>query len=270
MYKLENIGSIGYGNNTHSMYKNQNENLVKEIVEFANRIKIPKRYDILTSSQQSEYDNKLKILNQKFDASKHFIEDFGIVYHHDSSYQHLQYLYILAHEYRESFFGSGADSDFTRPAPHFNFSTFSTRTCNGELTFVIHRGGKIMCLYFDEIGNYLNRDYNINLNYFNQVAVSPTLILNDYKEYLKKCFGNIIEYDGKKFYTDKYCFYSSIGSESFGFNYKYVRDCGDGYQNYKGEKIIRKPKKTELKDFDFVWEYLMNLVPTHFKTLLNI
>jgi len=251
MYKLEKVGEIGFGNDLHSIYKNQNLILANEIKEFVKNSQLDK--------------NKLLIsLNLKFDASKHFKSDFGIFY--KKSKNSLQILDLVE---RHNFFGSGADSNYTRPSVHFNFAEFSITNRNDEMLLNLSIGGKLICLYFDENGNYVNRDYNINLDEFSQVVTQPLVILEKFKKILKTKFGNSFEFFKNIFYTSDYCIIPCVNSDSFGFAIKNNRVGRNDYQNYKGDTIYKKPAKTECKNFEDLWEYLLNILPENFKTSMQ-
>lgn len=120
-----------------------------------------------------------------------------------------------------------------------------------------------------KLTDYKVRDYAVTFEELKNSAAFT--ILNDFKEFLREKIGNVVEFGGRKlFYTEQFCFYANMDSQNFRVDFVYVRDCGDGYRNKLGEKIIRKPIKTKLKNFDFVWQHLMKLLPSNFKTLLNI
>jgi hypothetical protein len=258
MNTLKYIGSLGQGADTHSIYENPNPDLIAEIKKF--------KSDYVSMFLTS--NPKLLKLNLKFDAAKHFKEYFGLLYEYNPN--NPTYLNILDLKSRHNFFGEGETADYTRPAVYFNLIEYAIRDTYDNFKFYIRCDGTTMGLFFDDFGNFVNRDYNLNLNKYSQTVISPTVILDKYKNDARLKFGESFEFAKNAYYSKDYRIVPYCSEHDFGFSIQKKRFDADGYQNHKGEKIYRITTQTVTKTFDELWEHLMTLLPSNFKTLLHL
>lgn len=203
----------------------------------------------------SEVEEKLKgsaeeSRNKKFQAYSYFKDCFGTVSclrEYKGRPCHLSVLDITKAIPMGSIVGIGDDLDTTSVNfynTEFRYEIETYQALGIEISAV----GTSMCLYFTEEGDFINRDYNVDLSTYENRVISPSVILDEVKQLLKEDLGSSkVETDGKKFYTSKKCYIPYVKYDGIGFEVIPVRSNGTSYQVYSGDPIYKKPADSKLK-----------------------
>jgi len=112
--------------------------------------------------------------------------------------------------------------------------------------------GESMNLHFNKDGDYVNRDYNQNLNEYVNEDISQKILFQKFKEMIVNLQGlEKLEYYNGKYYTDKYCIIPFFDKGDFkyegGINFIGVREDGKSYQSQRGLPIYKKPTQKKLE-----------------------
>ncbi len=209
--------------------------------------------------------------NNKFQAYNYFTDCFGII----SKYQeykerpyHLSILNITSAISTASIVGidrplDTMGVDFYRHEFVYSFETYN---CLG---IKVDIRGTSMCLYFTPEGDFINRDYNVDLSNYERKIVSPSIMLDELKFQIYKITKDKkIEFKAGKFYTSDYCFipYNNMDNEDeckdleFGIQVIPVRSDKTSYQIDPGYKIHKKPAKVDESSIDVLWETVFNSI----------
>jgi hypothetical protein len=120
-----------------------------------------------------------------------------------------------------------------------------------------------MNIYFDENGDYVNRDYNENLNEFkaHQDDIEPAAICRAHlKKTLKSVFGANLLYAKGKYYSGDKCIKPYTYKEEFGVDILTSTDKGKTFRKYRYPSV-KMPKKVEEVTSDHLYNKLMEMIP---------
>ena len=188
--------------------------------------------------------------NKKYQAFNYFKDCFGTVSYlqeYEGRPWCLSVLDITEGIAMGSVVGMGTEID-TTSVNFYNTEFRYQKETYQALGIKIDAVGTTMCLYFTEEGDFINRDYNVDLSAYENRVITPSIILDEVKQLIKEDLGNLnIETDGKKFYTSKKCYIPYVKSSGIGFTVIPARSNGTSYQLYSGETIHKKPADSKLK-----------------------
>lgn len=297
----------GTGSDTHSIYRNPDEELRQKIAGvIVDRSEVmmgfPERIWNITQKEGDEYrcesgrdisyfkneeveralSEKLeKERNRQYLAHKYFKKHFGIL----SNFQEFE---------DETFYSCSLDKiDLVSPVfigNNFNpisvehYSNFYNYhlSCGGKQRIAgIHLSvcppyGSSMKLYFDSDGNYVNRDYNVDLNLFENKDISPSILVDKFKERVLGLGNKLrpLQYSKGKYFTKEYCLIPFFENERdkyiLGVNTIPVRDDGNSYQEYPGAKIYKRPAKIEERSVESLLSDTLALMSDGFRYMFDI
>lgn len=288
MKKFE-IKKIGTGSSTETIYKNIDLDLKKEIANFTCDLNtIPMGFPVEDWTIGEKDGNEYKcingknvkyfpieeveecrtlhletMLNKKYLAYKYFKDTYGIIH----SYSKNNKLLILDLTDTIKFDGINYELNTMSVNSYYHLFNYGISTYMGIYIKPEVRGIN-MSLYFTPEGDFINRDYNINLSDFTQEYGEPAVIFDDFKNLIFKEIGEkTLEYKNGKYFTNDVC-YTLADTDDIGIRFhKRIRD--DHYQYRSGSKIIKKPKKTEIRTKDDLWNHILNTLEPYQKCLLS-
>jgi hypothetical protein len=288
----------------YTVYRNLNETLKSEIANFkvdtstvslgwppvewtieeqdGNEFKCVSGRDVKyinVNEVQEAIDEKLNTeRNKKFQAYQYFTETFGIISNFQE-YQgkpyNLSILDIKSATDMGALVGMQRDLDTTSVNFYSSEFRYQFETYNAlgiEMSVV----GTSMCLYFTPEGNFINRDYNVDLSSYESKIISPTIILEHLKSEIFKKVGNTgVVRKGNKFFTESNCFiiYNKMENEKqeldFGVEVIPVRGDGKSYQIHSGYTIHKRPEKADQSSPEELWAELEKSLTPLQKCLLS-
>lgn len=291
------LTKIEDGSNSYTTFKNPNDVLKRKISEFKidqNSVKIgwprtewniveweseevkcmngrnvsyfPKEKVIDALKEQLEYER-----NQSFKPHDHFKEAFGVI----SSYsENGDYAHLLKLDLKGDIPFVGLDTDKTLDPLRVNFYTtfydYSLSTYEG-IKLECGESGRSLSLYFNEDGNYVNRDYNLDMVNFECKDISPEIIMKKFEAMILKAKN--LKRSKNIFYNDEFCYvpysYDERGDHVLGVEIVPARD-EKSYQMHSGRTIYKKPKTlVECTSSDLLNE-VKGLMTDQFKSLFNV
>jgi len=285
----------------YSTYKNPDAKLRKEIASFklpCNKVTLgwpEKEWTILEyekdevkcrSGRNTNYfpidevkealEENLKYeRNQKYQPHKYFKKHFGIV---SKIYKHQKSLSINMLDMTDaatvgSLVGMKDLLDPTGVEFYGYFYNIQLDWREDSIKLKVSRHASSMNIWFDENGDYVNRDYNQNLNEFKNEEADLKMVLAYWRKNLIKSYGKEIEHLNGKYYIKDECLVPYIYDDGdrdpiFGIDIYKSEDKGKTYKKWR-EKSIKKPKKTEWVNIDHLWNKLMEIMPTNYRDILN-
>lgn len=264
---------LGQVDDGYSVYKNPNAELREQIKNFKpdqTKVKMgwpEKTWDIIeweekeVKCQQGRNTSYFPInevkealrddeelqRNLKFPAYKHFKDAFGIV----SSVQDwgdgkrisildLQSHIKVMHDYNPT------------SVEHYNMEYEGELSTYNEIAAELSRGCTSMSIYFNENGDYMNRDYNMNLNSYECKEESLGLILEELRDKLL-AYGEVVYSRGSYYAGDKkLTFFVEREDHELRNEFKI------GYYITKAKSA---PKKAEIRPASAMWEEVLKNIP---------
>lgn len=135
---------------------------------------------------------------------------------------------------------------------HYNFEYEGKLSTYNELAAELSKGCTSMSIYFNENGDYMNRDYNLNLNNYECKEESLRLILDVLKEKLF-AFGEV-KYARGSYYSEDKKLTLFIEREDHELRNKFKI-------GYSILKVKAAPKKMEIRPASAMWEDVLNKIP---------
>jgi hypothetical protein len=281
--------------NRYSIYKNPDPKLRKEIKNFkidTSKVTLgwpEKEWTILEYEdkevkcqsgrniqyfQRSEVNLALKEnleyqRNQKYQPHEYFKKHFGIISHltKHSGYMSLQKIDMNGAMAKGQLVGMGGNFDPTTVEAYETFYEYKVESRDEEITLSADVSGQMMNIYFDANGDYVNRNYNENLNYYVNEDISPDIVMEYFIRQLKK-LGSKLQFANGKYYTPKYCIvpYAYDGENSrdiqFGVQLHPVRPDEKSYKQWRGN-VIKLPKKlTEVSSKQLIEDVMSKMPPS--------
>lgn len=292
-------------NDTYTTYRNPDEILRKEIQNFKideTKLKIgwpEKEWNIvayendevkcqlgkninyfpLDEVKKAQRDIRKYQINQKYQPYKYFKEHFGIIseLHRDKEQGgvYLKRIDIQNGISKGALIGLidlGIDPtvvEFYGDHHEYDFRCYGDEI---ELEVRPYRGSS-MNLYFNEDGDYVNRDYNVDLNRYVQKDISPDVVLKAFEEKILS-LGKL-QFSRGKYFSKKFCYIPFAYNEENGSrNIK----CGvelipaNGENVYKKYRVsaIKLPKKLETKTGEDLLIHLKTIMPQNMKEAFGI
>jgi hypothetical protein len=216
--------------------------------------------------------------NKKFQAYQHFTKTFGVISNlreYEGKPWRLSILDIKSATDMGALVGMESELDTTSVnfySSEFQYEFDTYHTIGIKMNLV----GTSMCLYFTPEGDFINRDYNVDLSSYETKTISPTIMLEHLKSEIFKKVGNTgVVRKGNKFFTDKYCFipYNKMNNENqepdFGVKIIPVRHDGKSYQIESGHTIHKRPEKIDQSSPEELWKELEKSLTPLQKCLLS-
>ena len=301
------LKTIGTWSDTHSIYKNPDEELRQEIAgvtvdQSEVMVGFPERSWKITKKEGDEYrcesgrdisyfkkEEVEKALSEKLEqernrrylAYKYFKKNFGIL-SYLSEYEDDNFSRCNLHKIdlvNPIFIGGNFNSLSVEHYNNFyeyNLSCGGKQRIDGIHISVCPPYGSSMKLYFDSDGNYVNRDYNIDLNKYELKDISPSILFDKFKQRVLDLGNKIrpLQYSKGKYFTKEYCLIPFFENEqekyTLGINVIPVRDDGKSYQEYPGAKIYKKPSRIEEKTAEDILSDTLALMSDAFKYMFDI
>lgn len=215
--------------------------------------------------------------NQKYFPHNYFKKGFGII-SFLSKYEGgmtLKKIDLSDGSSLGKFVGATITMNPTKVECYETFYDYEVRKSDNQLYMRASVSGRLMNLYFNDDGDYVNRNYNENLNYYKCEDISPTIVVEHFMKELKKLSKSFI-FGGGKYYTEKYCIkpYGHNADENhreteFGVELHPVRPDGITYKQYRGT-TYKLPKKIVEVNSDVLIGDVMNRMPSIMKKLLDL
>lgn len=213
--------------------------------------------------------------NQKYQPHKYFKEHFGII---SKVYKDKKSLYIQVLDMTDAatiggFVGIDKSLDPTGVEFYGYFYDVNLEWYDDSIKFNVSKHASSMNIWFNEDGDYVNRDYNQNLNEFKNEGADLKSVLEHWRKNLIKVYGKEIEHlNGKYFINDQclvpYVYDNGDRSPEFGIEIYKSEDKGKTYKKWRSLSI-KKPKKTEWVNGDHLWNKLMEMMPKQFRNVLE-
>lgn len=290
------IRKQGEGSDTYTIFNNPNTELKKQISNFkcdTNTVEMgwPSRKWTILEKDGDEYKcqsdrdisyfkvsdvekNRIEYIeeqrNSKFLAFEHFKSCFGIITEYTPNYN-LSILDLTDGMSMGRIVGMNTNINTMSVEAYFTQYEYEINKYQ-ELSLKCGVHGQNMCLYFTPYGDFINRDYNINLENYSQDTISPTVILNELKTLIYNEVGEkTLEYSKGIYYTSTHCYviYTSEKNNEFGIEVIPVRHDGKSYQIHSGYTIYKKPAKTVQKTVNELWDELMSALTPLQKCLVS-
>lgn len=290
--------------NTYSTYRNPDEALRKEIQDFkidetkitlgwpekdwtivayeGDEVKCKSGKNIhyfpLEEVKKAQKENHQYQLNQKYQAYKYFKQHFGIVseLYRDKEYGgvHLTRIDIQSGLSTGSLVGIERDLNPMNVEFYGDEHEYDFRCYGDEIELEVNPyRGTSMNLYFNKDGDYVNRDYNVDLNKYKQNDISPDVVLKAFEEKILSL--GTLQYSHGKYFSRKFCYIPFAYSDENG-----GRDIKCGvelipaqdeitYKKYR-TPAIKLPKKPEKKTGKDLLEHLYSIMPAKMKEAFSI
>ncbi len=210
--------------------------------------------------------------NQKYQAYNYFKNAFGIIsfFYDEKGYMKLRKIDLQSAFSTLDMVTPGVTNKVNTMSVQFYNNFYEYELSDIELTY--REMGCTLNLYFNSDGDYVNRDYNENLNQYKCEDISPKILYESFKNKILK-IGKLQHCKGK-YYTDKYCFipyfYEERGEFKLGVEKVPVRDDKKSYQEYSGQPIYKRPAKTDEVNSSHLWETILKLMPDEFALAFEI
>jgi hypothetical protein len=304
-YKIGKFGKRGLDESykdTYSIYKNPNEDLKKAIQNFKSdettvemdwppqiwkidayegdevkcSYKKNVKYFPIEEVKEALEEQHLSKLNEQFPPEKYFKECFGVItstYSDKDSYT-LHRLDLVA---GAGLLGGKIDNA-TSVNWYGNQDTFEIWSQEDEIKFEARvEGGSTMNLYFNTDGDFVNRDYNENLDEFKNKDIHPSIALEHFKKMLFLKIKGRLQHHNGKFYTNKFCYIPFCYKEEddpnkieFGVEIIPARDKeGMSFKAY-GQPAIKRPKNTESKTVEDLYTHIVGQLTPKFVEVFGI
>ena len=234
---------------------------------FGKNIKYLPKKDVL------EYlnDERADKIHKEFEIETEFTKQYGNLYSHESGvtddygYDYKKYKRVYSHTHilkfkhqKESFL----DKTCTYDERQIDLSFFRS-----QLSLTLKKTGNFGFMQFDEDGNFINRDYNINLNHYNGVIVDKDKIYQDLLTHLKSLGNFQYSEKTKYFYRDEFMIipYDSFDSfdekwYEYNFRLNVIEKQNEEFYKTRGEPRFKKPKvlveKTNAEFIELLTPYL--------------
>lgn len=121
---------------------------------------------------------------------------------------------------------------------------------------------EMMNIYFDADGNYVNRNYNLNLNTYETKDIHQKVVLDFFEKRILS-IGKL-EFASGKYFNAKFCYIPFVDEKSVGVQRIPVRADKRSYQKQSGYPIYKKPSKTESKTAKELLNHLHELKPAEY------
>jgi hypothetical protein len=269
--------------NIYTFLKNINEELKKQILEFKPsdtrvslgwpakvwNIKEWEKHEVrceegrniqyfpVNTVKEALKETQLYELNKKFKAFEHFKNTFGIIsqLHKTKDQASLSKLNLI-----NGCGLLGGEIDTLNVQGYEKFEEYSVSTYKG-IAIEYRSYGSMLNLHFDMNGDFVNRDYNLDMHNYVREDISPKVVLNKFKELILKIknlkrsnniyFNDDFRY--KPYYTRKDNFYE------IEFGIDAVPAYGqDKYRNDgRGETVYKKPTKYEETSSEQLYEDIL-------------
>jgi len=296
----------------YSIYANPNKELKQEIIDFVanyapTEVTIgwpPKKWEIiekdgadykLQSGRDTKYVSVIEVeeakadglkaaVNETFITGKYFHECFGTLYYYKecdtSPSLHIINITDVVDITDTTKFPNSmmAGTKFTNNDLNCYQSDveYKMETYN-EITMKVRPGVCGMFFSFTNDGDFRNRNYNKNLNYFNNTVIDPQIMLENFKNMIRTSIGNKLVVKGLKgnnYFTDNMLyipyFVDDRGDYKFGVEMIKSRADGISYQECSGYTIYKKPSKTVDVTVDELINHIMSLIPVEVMNFFNL
>lgn len=283
-YLKKGVGETGLGDKEegYSIYKNPDENLREKIKNFkGDETKVSmgwpeETWDIIEWEDKEvkcqrgrnvSYfpikEVKKALLEQaelqrnlKFPAYKHFKNAFGILSKliKEKNYWNLNVLNIV----------DNAKIGFEfRPmsVEHYRFSYEGELNFQDDFSLKFQKSCPNMCFYFTSDGDYINRDYNEDLNTFNCEEISMKILLDEFKNKILNL--KEVGFFRGNYYIGKRKYQISINRE----DHELYNEIEFGLY---GTEVKAKPKKMEFKSGEDIWNEIEKLIPEDMYKIYNL
>ena len=288
-------------NNYYTTYRNPNAKLRKEIASF----KLPENTVTLGWPEKTwkilEYENReVKCQsgrninyftveevrealdsnltyerNQKYQPHKYFKQHFGIIskVYKDKKSIHIEKWDMVDALNTGALVGAYQPLDPTTVEFYGNHYRVELTWYDDNIKLKASKHGSSLNMWFDENGDYVNRDYNENLNEFKNEDVDLKQVLDHWHKNLIKTYGREIEHlNGKYYFKDEclvpYVYDNDDSDPEFGIEIYKSEDKGKTYKKWRS-KAIKKPKKTEWVNIEHLWNKLMEIMPKQYRNVLE-
>lgn len=304
-YKIGNIIKKGWDesrSDSYTIYKNPNEDLKKAIQNFksdqthvemdwppviwkidsyeGDEVKCSHKKNVKYFSvdevKEALEEQHLSELNKAFPPEKYFKECFGVITSlwSDKDYYTLKRIDLVA----SSGLLGGEVNNATSVNWYGNHDEFDIQCDEDEIKFEARvEGGSTMNLYFNTDGDFVNRDYNEDLNQFKNKDIHPNLALEHFKKLLMLKIKGRLQYCNGRYYTNKFCYVPFCFKEEddpnkieFGVEIIPARDKeGMSFKAY-GQPAIKRPKNTEPKTVVDLYNDLLGKLSPKFLEVFGI
>lgn len=300
-YQIKRVLPEGSSYDNHyTTYRNPDPKLRKEIASFklpANKVTLgwpEKEWTILEyedkevkcqSGRNISYfpiedvkealENNLKYeRNQKYQPHNYFKKHFGVISKvdkHEKSMTVNRIDLVAAHPVG-NLVGLYQPLDPTTVEFYWNFYKAELTWWDEQIKLEVSNHGSSLNIWFDENGDYVNRDYNENLNNFKNEDVDLNKVLDHLHKNLIKSYGKELMHLNGKYYTPSECLVPYVWeghdqSPAFGINIYKTEDKGKTYKKWR-EKAIKRPKKLEPVGIDHLWNKVMEIMPKSYRDIL--
>lgn len=220
-------------------------------------------------SNKLEYER-----NQAFQAFEYFKEAFGVIswLQKNKGCMHLRKIDL---ENSNDFIGRmvGVPQRKINPLRVEGYETFfdyELSDYNG-IELKVGVSGRMLSLFFNENGDYVNRDYNEDMTYYECKDIHPSVVFEGFEKRIL-ALGKLKHSKGK-YYTDKFCFipyfYEERGDLKLGVQMIPARDDGKSYQENSGCTIYKKPAKLEDSSAVDLLKMIKSKMSTQFSDLFK-
>ncbi len=215
-------------------------------------------------------------LNQEYPPYKYFKSCFGKLSSTFKDERHYSLKKIDLKEDEQHSIGKG-ELDPTKVEFYWSFDRYSVYESNDyiEIEATIQRGSSLN-LFFNNDGNFVNRDYNENLIDYKIKDVPPSTVLDQLKKMLNNIEGNIEECKGK-FYTNKfcyvpYCYYDEADPNTIKLGFDKIPAEDKEGMSYKAYRVprIKKPKTRNDSNSEAMFQTIIDKFPTIYKEIFNV
>lgn len=198
--------------------------------------------------------------NEKFPAYKHFKDAFGIISRLNKS-EYSWNMEIIDLVGNIKIMGNFNPMN----VEHYNHSYSGElklgSTPSSDLSLKLSKGCNMMCLYFNENGDYMNRDYNENLNTFKCEEMSMKVLLDEFKKRIVK-LGEI-GYSRGNYYIGNKKYQPFVNRE----DHELLNRIEFGLA---GDPVKSTPKKLEYKTGEEVWAEIEKFIPEDMYKIFNL
>ena len=238
----DKIANIEYNPNVINIQRGfrTEECIVLEKIEEEYKCQVNKDIIYLPASEVDKYrvqtNNALR--NKLFTTDEYFTKTFGVIHKHFNDG-----LTILDIKPTEAPNPGPFNNGNTNVKFFFSAYEYKLESSKwDDLSISFGKYMRLMNLYFDEDGDFVNRDYNMDIQNFSQNKINPSIMLDRLKE---ECYQlKDIKYSSKtqSYYTDEYMFTPFREENKVGLYRTPAREKG-GYQKYIGDTIYKRPTK---------------------------
>jgi hypothetical protein len=263
---------LGAKDDGYSVYKNPNAELREEIKNFKpDQTKVTmgwpeKTWDIIDwedkevkcqNGRNTSYfpinevkealkDNEELQRNLKFPAYEYFKQSFGIVSSVEDwgDGKKVSILDLQSHIRMGNYNPTSVE--------HYNFEYEGELSSYNELAIELSKGCTSMAIYFNENGDYMNRDYNLNLNNYECKEENLGLILEALRDKIL-ALGEVMYAKGNYYAGDKkFTLFTEREDHELRNEFKI---------GYFISKVKAAPKKMEVRPASAMWEDVLSNIP---------